>query len=255
MAQQVRRAAALTAELAAQTEKKVSAVCDQPPGLSDEPAVHIEAPNMGAGGSHPQAKMMQEASAVPAAASNFSSTPVASSPFLETQCFRPAGEVVVNRKGKGRGARSWSVLEVQDAVALVEETVGFYVKATGKDEGRMRQKLAETKPGELWRIRENWRICAENEQRLRGKKEDAWKLFRRQPGHKPNTKEKFEQEFKRRVVDVIASPFCNRKEQETYLQLWMNELQKSAEAWETKRMCEEEARSRSHQMSFLPWRG
>ena len=31
---------------AAQTEK-VSAVCDQPPGLSDEPAVHIEAPNMG----------------------------------------------------------------------------------------------------------------------------------------------------------------------------------------------------------------
>ena len=32
-------------------------------------------------------------------------------------------------------------------------------------------------------------------------------------GHKPNTKEKFEQEFKRRVV---ASPFCSCKEQETY---------------------------------------
>ena len=36
VAQQVRRAAALTAELAAQSEKKVSVVCDQPPGLGDE---------------------------------------------------------------------------------------------------------------------------------------------------------------------------------------------------------------------------
>ena len=47
VAQQVRRAAALTAELAAQSEKKTAAVCDQPPGL-DELAGHIEAPNMGA---------------------------------------------------------------------------------------------------------------------------------------------------------------------------------------------------------------
>ena len=46
VAQQVRRAAALTAELAAQSEKKIAAVCDQPPGL-DELAGHIEAPNMG----------------------------------------------------------------------------------------------------------------------------------------------------------------------------------------------------------------
>ena len=46
VAQRVRRAAALTAELAAQSEKKTAAVCDQPPGL-DELARHIEAPNMG----------------------------------------------------------------------------------------------------------------------------------------------------------------------------------------------------------------
>ena len=49
VAQQVRRAAALTAELAAQSEKKTAAVCDQPPGL-DELAELIGAPNMGAGG-------------------------------------------------------------------------------------------------------------------------------------------------------------------------------------------------------------
>ena len=124
VAQQVRRAGSLTAELAAQSEKKVSVVCDQPPGLCDEPAVHMEAPDMGAGGSHPQAKMMQEASAVPLAASNFAATPAVSSPFLETQSFRPAGKGVLNLEGRGLGARSWSVLEVQDAAALVEETAG-----------------------------------------------------------------------------------------------------------------------------------
>ena len=59
VAQQVRRAAALTAELAAQSEKKTAAVCDQPPGL-DELAGHIEAPNMGTGGSHSQATMMPD---------------------------------------------------------------------------------------------------------------------------------------------------------------------------------------------------
>ena len=37
-AQQVRRAATLTAELAAQSENKVFEVCSQPPGLYDEPA-------------------------------------------------------------------------------------------------------------------------------------------------------------------------------------------------------------------------
>ena len=59
VAQQVRRAAALTAELAAQSIKKTAAVCDQPRGL-DELAWHMEAPNMEAGGSHPQATMMPD---------------------------------------------------------------------------------------------------------------------------------------------------------------------------------------------------
>ena len=60
VAQQVRRAASLTAELAAQSEKKVAVVCDHPPGLRDEYAGHIEAPNMGAGGSHPQTTVMPD---------------------------------------------------------------------------------------------------------------------------------------------------------------------------------------------------
>ena len=45
VARQVRRAEALTAEFAAQSEKKSALVCHQPPGLS-ELAGHIEAPRM-----------------------------------------------------------------------------------------------------------------------------------------------------------------------------------------------------------------
>ena len=59
VAQQVRQAAALTAKLAAQSEKKTAVVYDQPPGL-DVLAGNIEAPNMGAGGSQLQATMMPD---------------------------------------------------------------------------------------------------------------------------------------------------------------------------------------------------
>ena len=58
VAQEVRRAAALTAELAAQSEKEISAVCDQPLGLRDELAEHIEAPNMEECGSRVQATII-----------------------------------------------------------------------------------------------------------------------------------------------------------------------------------------------------
>ena len=62
MAQQVKRAAALTPELAAQSEEKTATVCDRPPGLSEH-AGHIEAPKMGAGGSgHNDARPMGQKS-------------------------------------------------------------------------------------------------------------------------------------------------------------------------------------------------
>ena len=52
VAEQVRRAEKLMAELAAQSEKKVSEVCSHPPGLHGEPAEHIVASHMEARGSH-----------------------------------------------------------------------------------------------------------------------------------------------------------------------------------------------------------
>ena len=135
------------------------------PGL-DELAKHIGALNRGAGGSHPQATMMQEESAVPAASSHPFASPAVGSLLPLTQSFDAAGKDFSNLKGAGRGARSRSVARGQDATARVEEIVGFYVKATGKDETQIRQRVADMKPDEVRRSREHWRLHAGEKQRF-----------------------------------------------------------------------------------------
>ena len=137
---------------------------------------------------------------------------------------------------------------------MVEEKVALYVEVKGKDDVRMRQQFAEMRPGELWRSRERERTHAEDEPtpprrgRSVGTLQDA---ARPQTGH--------EREVRARVrakrVDMIGGPSCDCEEQEKYLQLWTNELQKVAqeeerrlEARETRKMSEEDARSRSHQI-------
>ena len=146
VAQQVRRAAVLTAELAVQSEKKTAAVCNQPPGL-DEPAGHIEAPNMGAGGSHPQATMMPDPWAT-------GSHPSASS---EVSSSAPLNQVSFVFPGRVRGARPKSTTRAQDNAAMLEETLSLFVEATGKDEASMRQQLVSKRPEELRRSREFWK--------------------------------------------------------------------------------------------------
>ena len=144
------------------TGNSVSVVCDHPPGLRDELPEHIEAPNMEAGGSHPQATMMQEDSAAPAAASL----------LPETQSLRPAGKNFSGLKGEGRGARPRSVTRVRDATALVFETVGFYVKATRK-EALMRQQLANYTPEKIRLSWKHWCAQAAAMQRVLDLKEEA----------------------------------------------------------------------------------
>ena len=120
MAQQVKRAATLTAELAAQAEKKIAAVCDQPPGLG-EPAWHIEAPNMGAGGSPPQATMMPDPWTTykcPSASQTKVSNPLSASQDLSSY----------SRKFRGRQKRS--DMRAQEAASLIDETLNFFVNTT-----------------------------------------------------------------------------------------------------------------------------
>ena len=194
VAQQVRRAAALTAELAVQSEKKTAAVCDQPPGL-DELARHIEAPNMKTGGSHPQATMMPDPWAT------------YSRPSANSEVSSPAplnqGSFVV--PGRVRGARPKSTTRTQDNAAMLEETLSLIVKATGKNEASMREQLVSKRPEELRRSREFWRTRAEETQRFQKKKKEAWEFFRRLPSFKPKKQEDFEEEFRLKVMTGFSS--------------------------------------------------
>ena len=216
VAQQVRRAAALTAELAAQSEKKTAAVCDQPPGL-DELAGHIEAPNMGAGGSHPQATMMPDPWATFKSPSASQATVI--SPLPASQSFS-------NFSGESRTGRSRSSTRAQDNVAMLEETMRLVVEATGKDEASARQQLVNKRPAELLRARDFWRTRVEEKQRFQTKKKEAWEFYRRVPNFKPKSQEEFEEEFKRRVMTGYSSGSTQGREK--YLDEWMIELQKNA---------------------------
>ena len=153
------------AELAAQSEKKVAVVYDHPPRLREESAEHIAAPNMGAGGSHLQAEMMQLS---PSA-----------------NLFHPTGQILLAPWALWRRARS--AARVVDAKARVDEVVDLYVKATGKDGVRMRERLVNMRPDELWRSQEQWRGRAEETQRSRVMKEEAWECFRRHGGLRRRT--------------------------------------------------------------------
>ena len=111
MAEQVRRAAALTAELAAQSEKEVSEVCSHPPGLLDEAAAVTPQPTC--------------------------------SPSLVTSKPLQAGSF--------RATRPRSNTRDHDNVAMLEETLRLVVEATGEDEASARQQLVNKRPAELLR--------------------------------------------------------------------------------------------------------
>ena len=158
-AQQVRRAAVLTAELAAQSEKKTAAVCDQPPGL-DELAGHIEAPNMGAGGSHPQAPMMPDPWATYKRPSTDEGQTTVSAPPETNRCAAADRGVFAPTRGS-RGARPRSAARASSTHLRNPNLMG-----------------GEVQP----------RKPTEQELRLRHKKEEAWELFHRESR---NTREEF----------------------------------------------------------------
>ena len=198
VAQQVRRAAALTAELAAQSEKKTAAVCDQPPGL-DQLAGHIEAPNMGAGGSHPQATMMPDPWATYKCPSAEEGQPANNAPPETNSCV-PANKGTFALARGFREARSRSATRNVETRSMVDEALDFYEKANGRDRTQKRQELENMRPGELRRSLERWQARAKDVQRLHEKKEHAWDLYSRVPSFGRKKKEDFERDFAHKVV-------------------------------------------------------
>ena len=77
------------------------------------------------------------------------------------------------------------------------------------------------KPGDQRRSLEHWKTRAEEEDRFQRTKEEAWRLFERQPGSTRKTREKFEEEFIRKVRNATSN--C-RKEKEKKVQEWSSEM-------------------------------
>ena len=131
------------------------------------------------------------------------------SPFASP--LLPTGKGFFNLAGGFRGGRPRSTTRVQEAASLTDETLNFFVKTTGKDEASMWQQLICQKREELRRNRDHWKARADDEERFQKMKEEAWRLFERQPGFKRKTREEFEEELTRKVRNT---PGNNREERE-----------------------------------------
>ena len=168
--QQVRRAAALTAELAAQSESKVFEVCSRPSGLSDEPLVAVSSRLVN--DSPPCSPPSLGMSEIPA-----NTLSVTTKPLQEARVSHSAGSF--------RATRPRSNTRDHDNVAMLEEILRLVFEATGKDEASTRQQLVNKRPAELLRIREFWRTRVEEKQLFQAKKNEAWEFFRRVLSFKP----------------------------------------------------------------------
>ena len=89
---------------------------------------------------------------------------------------------------------------------------------------------------------------AEQELRLRRKKEEAWELFQRQPNFARKTREEFEKKFSEKVLGGIY--WNSKDDQEKDLQKWLNELQKVADLDERKLEALEKEKDGRRRRSF-----
>ena len=216
VAQQVGRAAVLTAELAAQSERRLPRCAISHRGLTSSPGTFRRL-TWKAGGSHPQATMMPDPWATYKCPSAEEGQTTTSAPLETTSCVPTNKGTFALAKGF-REARSRSATRNVETRSMVDESLDFYVKATGRDGTQKRQELVNIRPGELKRSLERWQARAKEVERLQDKKEQAWDLYSRVPNFGRKTKEDFEKDLEHKVV-------YNGKVDEKRLQEWTDEMQ------------------------------
>ena len=172
-AQQVRRAAALTAEMAAQSESKVFEVCSHPPGLSDESLVTVSP------------HLVNDSSPCSPPTLDMSETPANTLP-VTTKLLQ--GARVSHFAGSFKAPRPRSNTRAQDNTAVLEVTLRLFVEATGKVEASMRQQLVNMRPAELLRDRELSKTRVVEKQSFQAQKKEAWEFFRRCRASNPRTR-------------------------------------------------------------------
>ena len=114
-------------------------------------------------------------------------------PSPSASLLLPTGKGFFNLAGGFRGGRPRPATRAQEAGTLTDETLVFFVNATGKDEASMRQQFTNMK----LEGRDRWRTRAEEEERFQSKKEEACNLFERQPS--PVIQKTREKEFTRSI--------------------------------------------------------
>ena len=191
--------------------EEVSEVCSPPSGLHDEPA---------------------KTGNVTSPVTNSPFSLVASSFLAASDSSLPAGTGFFNHAGGFCGAQPRIATRAQEVAAMLDETLGFYVKATGKDESLMRGQFTS-----LRKERDCWRTRLEAKQRLQDKKEEAWELFQRQPRLGATRREEFEREYKQKAQKY--SPFGSSSADEKSLQEWVEDLLKIALAQDRKKEARE----------------
>ena len=195
VAQQVRRAAALTAELAAQHSLKTRSLrC-----ATTHPEPVTSQPNQATSTHWPRAARSPWSRAVLPRERQLSRF------FTLTEGFC--------------GAQTLTV------AAVLDETCSFCVKATGKDESSMRRQVTIKKLQDLRRSRDHWRNAVRKSNASKTVRK-RWSFSGGNDDSNQISRDDFEQEFKQKLM----SGFCNSsiKEQEKDLQELTNELQTKA---------------------------
>ena len=133
-------------------------MCNHPPGFHDKPA---------------------EAGNVTSLAMNSPFSLAASSSLAASVSSLSAGTGLFNHAGGFRGAQPRIATRAQEVAAMLDETLGCYVKATGKDESLMRGQFTRMKLESLRKERDHWRTRAEAKQRLQDKRSSSGSTSRK----------------------------------------------------------------------------
>ena len=147
-AQQVRRAATLTAELAAQSESRVFEVCSQPPGLYDELAAERSFEPLAAKSSH----LVRNS---PPCSSLSLSTNETAANTLPVPTKPLQGARVSHLAGSFRTTRSWSTTRALDTAAMLEEKQRFHIKK--KEAWELFRRLPSFRPNKQEHFEEEFK--------------------------------------------------------------------------------------------------
>ena len=146
---------------------------------------------------------------------------VASSSLAASDSSLPAGTGFFNHAGGFRGVQPRTATRAQEVATMLDETLGFYVKATGKDESLMRGQFTRMKLESLLKERARWR--RNNGSKTRKKKRGSCSRDNRD--WEPRVERSLSGKYKQKAQEY--SPVGSSSTDEKFLQAWWKICSKS----------------------------